>query len=151
MDYINAIIFGIVQGITEFLPISSSGHLVVLHEFIGLPVDNELVFDVVLHFATLLAVFYFFRKDIYWILKSILASYSCDKNCSLKKACVHRFINRNRYHTCFQIRFLQPIIISSTATYYIFCIEWGRFNYLWKRLLLSSSLLTPSCKGGGNK
>ncbi len=64
MDYLNAIIFGVIQGITEFLPVSSSGHLVVLHKLILLPVKNELAFDVVLHSATLLAVVWFFRADI---------------------------------------------------------------------------------------
>ena len=54
MDYFNAIIFGVVQGITEFVPISSSGHLVILHRIIDLPIQNELAFDVILHFASLL-------------------------------------------------------------------------------------------------
>lgn len=76
MDYINAIIFGIVQGVTEFLPISSSGHLVILHRFISLPVQNELAFDVVLHSATLLAVIWFFREDISRLLKSWLKSFT---------------------------------------------------------------------------
>ena len=48
MQYINAAIFGIIQGITEFLPISSSGHLAILHKIIDLPYEkNELGFDVV--------------------------------------------------------------------------------------------------------
>lgn len=76
MDYINAIIFGIIQGITEFLPISSSGHLVILHKFLNLPIKNELAFDVVLHSATLLAVIWFFRNDVLKLLKSWLKSFS---------------------------------------------------------------------------
>lgn len=76
MDYIYAVIFGIVQGVTEFLPISSSGHLVILHRFISLPVQNELAFDVVLHSATLLAVIWFFREDISRLLKSWLKSFA---------------------------------------------------------------------------
>lgn len=76
MDYINAIIFGIIQGITEFLPISSSGHLVVLHNLIGLPVVDILTFDVALHFATLLAVVWFFRNDILKLLKSWFKSFA---------------------------------------------------------------------------
>ncbi len=76
MDYIYAIIFGIIQGVTEFLPISSSGHLVILHKFIDLPVKNELAFDVVLHLATLLAVVWFFREDISRLLKSWLKSFT---------------------------------------------------------------------------
>jgi len=76
MDYINAIIFGIVQGITEFLPISSSGHLVILHNLIGLPVVNVLAFDVALHLATLLAVVWFFKNDVYNLLKSWFKSFT---------------------------------------------------------------------------
>lgn len=64
MDYINAIIFGIAQGLTEFLPVSSSGHLIILRQFLNIPIQNELSFDVILHFATLLAVSWYFRKDI---------------------------------------------------------------------------------------
>ncbi|MBA3047404.1 undecaprenyl-diphosphatase UppP [Patescibacteria group bacterium] len=64
MQYIYAIVFGIVQGITEFLPISSSGHLVILHKFINLPLQNEMAFDVALHLATLFAVIFFFYSDI---------------------------------------------------------------------------------------
>ncbi|MCK4554620.1 undecaprenyl-diphosphate phosphatase, partial [Candidatus Parcubacteria bacterium] len=76
MDYINAIIFGIIQGITEFLPISSSGHLVILHKFFNLPIKNELAFDVALHLATLLAVVWFFKNDIYNLLKSWFKSFT---------------------------------------------------------------------------
>jgi undecaprenyl-diphosphatase len=76
MDYINAIIFGVVQGLTEFLPISSSGHLIVLHKFIDLPINNEMVFDVTLHLATLAAVVYFFRADIFRLLAGWFAGFS---------------------------------------------------------------------------
>ena len=63
MSYIDAIIAGIVQGISEFLPISSSGHLVVLKYFI--PINNlNLSYILFLHFGTLLALLLVFRKDI---------------------------------------------------------------------------------------
>ncbi|MEA3464248.1 MAG: undecaprenyl-diphosphatase UppP [Patescibacteria group bacterium] len=75
MDYINAIIFGIIQGITEFLPISSSGHLVILHKFINLPIQNEFAFDVALHLATLSAVMWFFKKDILMLSAAWLKSF----------------------------------------------------------------------------
>ncbi|MCK5320432.1 hypothetical protein KAJ61_03520, partial [Candidatus Parcubacteria bacterium] len=47
IDYIIAILFGLIQGVTEFLPVSSSGHLLLTHKFLSLPIDNELAFDVV--------------------------------------------------------------------------------------------------------
>jgi len=63
MTMIEAVISGIVQGVTEFLPVSSSGHLVLIHGLFGLSGDN-VFFDICLHAATLLAILVFFRKDI---------------------------------------------------------------------------------------
>lgn len=63
MSIIKAIILGIVQGLTEFLPVSSSGHLVVFQRLLAIP-EHQLLFDIVLHLGTLLAVFLVYRKDI---------------------------------------------------------------------------------------
>lgn len=62
MDLFQALILGIAQGITEWLPVSSSGHLVILQELFGL--KSMLTFDVLLHLATLLVIFIIFRRDI---------------------------------------------------------------------------------------
>lgn len=64
MDYIYSTILGLVQGITEFLPISSTGHLIILHKLIPSPLLDNLTFDVFLHFGTLIALAAFFWKDI---------------------------------------------------------------------------------------
>lgn len=77
MNELQALILGIVQGLTEFIPVSSSGHLVVLHDWLG--VTNEsLVFDVALHLGTLLALLIYFRKDLIKLVKSLFTkgSYS---------------------------------------------------------------------------
>lgn len=63
MSIIEAIILGLVQGLTEFIPVSSSGHLVLLHEALGVT-DGGLTFDVALHFGTLLALLVYFYKDL---------------------------------------------------------------------------------------
>ncbi|MFA4981651.1 MAG: undecaprenyl-diphosphate phosphatase [Candidatus Omnitrophota bacterium] len=63
MTITQAIILGIVQGITEFFPISSSGHLVALQGIFGLK-ESKIAFDIFLHFGTLVAVLAFFRKEI---------------------------------------------------------------------------------------
>ncbi len=64
MDIIYSILAGIIQGLTEFLPISSSGHLVIFHELFNFSILSELLFDAVLHLGTLLALLIFFYKDI---------------------------------------------------------------------------------------
>lgn len=74
MEIIDAIILGIVQGLTEFLPVSSSGHLELGSAILGdekIP-EESLLFTVVLHFATALATILVFRKDIALILEGLL-------------------------------------------------------------------------------
>ena len=68
MDILQGIIIGIVQGLTEFLPGSSSAHLVFIQNLLG--VESSLAFDTFLHLGTLIAVVWFFRYDIYRMLKS---------------------------------------------------------------------------------
>lgn len=70
MDLFQAVFLAIVQGLTEFLPISSSGHLIVPAVVFGWP-DQGLAFDVAVHVGTLLAVLIYFRKDV----KAILAGW----------------------------------------------------------------------------
>lgn len=62
MNYFEALLYGIVQGITEYLPISSSAHLILLPRFLGIH-DPGLTFDVFLHFGTLLSTLCFFWRD----------------------------------------------------------------------------------------
>ena len=68
MTVFQVIVLAIVQGLTEFLPISSSGHLVLVPVFIGWT-DQGLAFDVAVHFGSLLAVLLFFRNDIRALLR----------------------------------------------------------------------------------
>lgn len=74
MDTIDAIILGIIQGLTEFLPVSSSGHLELGKAILGdhsIP-QESLLFTVVLHFATALSTIVVFRKDVWEIIKGLL-------------------------------------------------------------------------------
>lgn len=68
MNVIQAIILGIIQGLTEFLPVSSSGHLVLFQKIFGIT-EPTLTFGIVVHLGTLLAVFVVFWKDILDLLK----------------------------------------------------------------------------------
>jgi len=74
MNYIDALILGAVQGLTEFLPVSSSGHLEIGKVLVGdqsMP-QESLLFTVVVHFATALSTIVVFRKDIFEIVQGIL-------------------------------------------------------------------------------
>lgn len=70
MDLLQAIILGIIQGLTEFLPVSSSGHLVIFQNLFGLK-EPELFFDISVHVGTLAAIIIFFWKEIRAIIISL--------------------------------------------------------------------------------
>jgi undecaprenyl-diphosphatase len=70
MDPIQAIILGFIQGVTEWLPISSTGHLRIAEHFLGLTLP--LLFDVTLHVGTLIIILLFFRKDIKLVLVALV-------------------------------------------------------------------------------
>lgn len=81
-----AIILGIVQGLTEFLPVSSSGHLEIVKFISGNKVDAEqsMMMTVILHFATALATIYVFRKDILEILSGLFSGKKEEVSFALK-------------------------------------------------------------------
>ncbi len=68
-EILQAIILGIVQGITEWLPVSSSGHLVIFQHFLG--VTERIGFDLMVHFGSLIVVLIVFRKDIFNLIKGV--------------------------------------------------------------------------------
>ena len=73
MDYLESILLGVIQGLTEFLPISSSGHLEISKAILGNTLSNQesLLFTIVLHSATAFSTIFFFRKDLLNIFKGI--------------------------------------------------------------------------------
>ena len=76
MSYIEAIVLGIVQGLTEFLPVSSSGHLLMLQHFFGIEADSVLIFTLLLHVGTLISVFFCYWSDIVELVKELVITIS---------------------------------------------------------------------------
>ena len=74
MDFLDSLILGLIQGLTEFLPVSSSGHLELGKAVLGdrLLTKESLIFTVVVHFATALSTIVVFRKDIFHLIESLL-------------------------------------------------------------------------------
>ena len=78
MTYLEAFYLAVIQGLTEFLPISSSAHLILLSEYLGS--SQNLFYDVSLHLGTLIAVCIYFKEDLKEIISSILRDRSPSNN-----------------------------------------------------------------------
>ncbi len=72
MSIIQSILIGIIQGLTEFLPVSSSGHLVLSQHFLGIQHSSDVVYEVFLHLGTILAVLVYFRKTLWDLTLSLV-------------------------------------------------------------------------------
>lgn len=73
MSEFQAFLLGIIQGLTEFLPVSSSGHLEIGSALLGVKSHNNLLFAIVVHVATVLSTLVVFRKDVWQLLKGLFA------------------------------------------------------------------------------
>ena len=119
MSIFEAIILGVVQGLTEFLPVSSSGHLALLKLLFGIESDTGLLFDVLLHIATLVAIFLAFYKDLFAMIREgimIIVDVVCNiglfiVNIFRKDKSPYRTIIKNSYR-----KFDILIIISTIPT-----------------------------------
>ena len=76
MSWLEALILGIVQGLTEFLPVSSSGHLTILSNLFGLEGESNLTMIVALHVATVLSTLLILWKEVVWIFKDLFTKQS---------------------------------------------------------------------------
>lgn len=88
MEWFEAIILGLIQGLTEFLPVSSSGHLVIGKEILGIEASEDLVFEVTVHAATVLSTILVFRKQIWSLLKGLFKFKYNDETDYILKICV---------------------------------------------------------------
>src|SRR5574344_1306768 len=88
MDWWQAFLLGLVQGLTEFLPVSSSGHLMIFRELLGVDPEGFLDFTVTVHFATVLSTIAVFWAAIVKILKGVLKFKYNDETDYFLKICV---------------------------------------------------------------
>ena len=73
MSLLEAILMGVIQGVTEFLPVSSSGHLALFKILFDVEADTGMLFDVLLHLGTLIAIFVAFYRDIFRMVREAFA------------------------------------------------------------------------------
>lgn len=88
MEWFQALILGLLQGLTEFLPVSSSGHLMIGRELLGIDAPEDLVFETTLHAATVLSTIIVFRKQILALLGGLFKFKYNDETDYVLKICV---------------------------------------------------------------
>jgi len=126
MDIFHSLLLGTVQGLTEFLPVSSSGHLVIFQNLLGMH-EPEMLFDTALHFGTLLALFIVFRNDVAELITSFFRILFVKKNASITAS----------YGTDETTRLLVLIVVGTVPTVLLgFC-----FKDLFERLFSSVSVV----------
>jgi len=107
IGYLQALIMGLVQGLTEFLPVSSSGHLVLSKFILGAQLDTSALFEILLHVGTLGAVFIVFWKDVWSLIQ---------EGIFLIRDCVLWVIKRKKLTFYPERKMLLLIIIASIPT-----------------------------------
>ena len=78
MEWFEAVLLGLIQGLTEFLPVSSSGHLEIGKELLGVETTDDLLFTTMVHAATVLSTIIVFRKQIWDLLKGFFGGLKGD-------------------------------------------------------------------------
>ncbi len=119
MSFLEAIFMGIVQGVAEFLPISSSGHLALFKYILKINTDTGLLFDVLLHVGTLLAIFAAFFKDIKLLLVegfSIFIGILINAFCLLKNMFSKDKTQLKKVITTPYRKFVMMVILSTIPT-----------------------------------
>ncbi|MBO4475399.1 MAG: undecaprenyl-diphosphate phosphatase [Bacteroidales bacterium] len=88
MNWLQALVLGLVQGLTEFLPVSSSGHLAIGKAILGVEPSDDLVFEVTVHAATVLSTIFVFRKQIWKLLCGLFKFKYNDETDYIAKICL---------------------------------------------------------------
>lgn len=148
MSLIESIILGLVQGLAEFLPISSSGHLAALQYIFGIDSSNVLTFTVMLHFGTLVAIFIVYWKDIVDLVKELFAT--------IKDICTGQGLQVNKNETR---RLGIMIIIATIPTGVIGLCFNDFFESLYSKMIVigvcllitGTGLYLAETRGGGKK
>ena len=140
MTIIQSILLGIVQGVTEFLPVSSSGHLAILQNIFHVETNDSMLFDIMLHIGTLAAVFIVYHKDIWKMIVETI--FMLGDICSNFRIFLLNKIHRTRLkykkvvHNSYR-KFVMLVLVSTVPT--------GLIGILGKEIISSAgeTLLVP--------
>ena len=134
MEWFEAMLLGLVQGLTEFLPVSSSGHLAIGKALLGVEPSGDLIFEVTVHAATVLATIVVFRKEIWKLLCGLFKWKYNDETDYIAKLC------------------LSMIPVFVVGMFFKDKVEaaFSSMRVVGLSLLATAILLTPFCKNGNN-
>ncbi|MBN2617724.1 MAG: undecaprenyl-diphosphate phosphatase [Spirochaetales bacterium] len=134
MSFLQGFILSVIQGIAEFLPISSSGHLLVVRNFMNLE-DAPVIFDILLHFATLVVIVVVFRKRIWSLIKVLFELKNLKTDNDVKQRFnVVLFILLSTFITAVMGVFIDGLEISNPKIVYSLFIFTGSFLFVGKYL-----------------
>ena len=119
MSLLQSIVMGLIQGLTEFLPVSSSGHLAIFKNIFQVNTETGILFDILLHLGTLVAIFAVYYRDIFKLIAEgfgILGDACCNigiffKHTFGKKETPYKRVIKNGYR-----KFVMLVIVSTIPT-----------------------------------
>ncbi|MBN3035755.1 MAG: undecaprenyl-diphosphate phosphatase [Bacteroidales bacterium] len=126
MDWWEALILGLLQGLTEFLPVSSSGHLELGKVVLGIEAERSLIFTVTVHGATVLSTIVVFRKDLWSIMRSSL---------------MLRWNDETRYLTLLLFSMIPVLVVGLTLSGTVESMFSGNLLLVGPMLLITAALL----------
>ena len=135
MSVLQAVLLGIVQGITEFLPVSSFGHLAAIENALGITRNTAVLFEALLHVGTLVAVFFAFREDIRRICEEFLGMVmDVIGNINIY------FHNRSTGQQLVYARVISGTYRKLTALLLVSCIPTAMLGYICRRLVTKAAI-----------
>lgn len=140
MSVFQSIFLGIIQGLTEFLPVSSSGHLAIMQNFFNIDTGSSILFDILLHMGTLLVVFIVYWKDIWKLILEalhMLGDIFCNLGTFLRRK---KQETQPRYRRIVRTNYRKFVVLLIVST-----IPTGIMGFLGAKLIkdASTTLLIP--------
>lgn len=137
MNWLEALILGLVQGLTEFLPVSSSGHLELGKVILGVDAERSLIFTIAVHGATVLSTIAVFRKDLWILLKEIFAL-------KWRDLTAFRFNESMQYNIRLGISMIPVVILGLFFLEEIESLFTGRVVFVGVMLMVTSFILAST-------